>query len=257
MNQNPENCLRTFEQKVQSLTIACCEYPPPEVGLELQPLLKQLDASESALRLPEIVSGKLAEAFELRLETLRKSASMQSVPIVAICGTVNSGKSTITSSFLSEDGISRVLLGQREAYGTNRFVFWLPATWRGKEQAAQMEELIEQASGSKPEFLSDDPEQAAAQYNARADLQREFFIPLLAFDPKLDQGGIAFLDCPDIQRALDPKDLASFERRLAILKAMAPLCSAFVVVASGHRRRGASLRDRHSDKRPNSDLLCV
>ena len=235
MNQTPENCLSTFEQKVQSLTITCCKYPPPEVEFELRPLLNRLDASEPALRLPGIDCGKLADAFELRLETLRKSASMQSVPIVAICGTVNSGKSTITSSFLSEDGISRVLVGQREAYGTNRFVFWLPATWRGKEQAAQMEELIEQASGSKPEFLSDDPEQAAAQYNARADLQREFFIPLLAFDPKLDQGGIAFLDCPDIQRALDPKDLASFERRLAKLKAMAPLCSAFVVVASGQQ----------------------
>ncbi|MCB1093125.1 MAG: hypothetical protein KDL87_16420, partial [Verrucomicrobiae bacterium] len=185
MNHEQNVTVSVFNDEVGRLSIACSTYPPPVSDFKMLPLLEKLDASEPALQLADISSGKLVDEFNLRLETLRRVASMQMVPIVAICGTVNSGKSTITSSFLSERGKIRVPVGQREAQGTNRFVFWLPDAWKENVQADQMEELIERASGTKPELLSNDPEQAALQHNARADLQRDLFIPSPALDPEL------------------------------------------------------------------------
>jgi len=158
---------------------------------------------------------------------------MTQTPIVGVCGTVNSGKSTVVASMLSIEQQKRVLIGEFGEEGTHRFVFWLPAAWRGNGIDTAVEELIRSRTNCRPELLAEDPTEAAIQYNARHNRSREFNIPLLAFDAGLDAEGIAFLDCPDIQRSLDDSSQEfTATERLNTLRAMAPMCSAFIVVAS-------------------------
>lgn len=178
-------------------------------------------------------AGSVFRGFQQRLTALEQSERLEQTPIVGVCGTVNSGKSTVVAGFLSEEGKQRVLVGEMDAEGTHRFVFWLPAAWRDNGLREVVEEMIRSATATEPEELAKDPATAALQYNASRDRAHEFNIPLVAFDSRLDEAGIAFLDCPDTQRSLD-ETAEEFTARLRLerLKTIAPMCSAFVVVAS-------------------------
>jgi hypothetical protein len=172
-------------------------------------------------------------AFQGRLAAMAQAARLERTPIVGVCGTVNSGKSTVVAGFLSEEGQRRVLVGQLEKEGTHRFVFWLPEAWRDNGLGALVEEMILQQTDLMPELLAETPAEAAAQYNAAVNRAQMFNIPLMAYDSALDSGGIGFLDCPDIQRSLDNSvDEPTAHLRLERLVTIAPLCSAFVLVSS-------------------------
>lgn len=203
--------------------VATRVYPDPPDSFTLVDLIRDFDASGT----------KLQQDLQRRLASLEQARSLERVPLVGICGTVNSGKSTIVSGFLSESGSARVLVGELDKEGTHRFVFWLPALWRDNGLGEIVTKLIETATGVDPEHLAEDTQEAALQYNAARDQAHEFNIPLIAYDPRLDEAGIAFLDCPDTQRSLDEKSVDfTANLRLERLRTIAPMCSAFVVVAS-------------------------
>ena len=178
-------------------------------------------------------SGSIQQDFHRRQDTLKQAEKLEQVPIVAVCGTVNSGKSTIVAGMLSEAGSSRVLVGELDSEGTHRFVFWLPKSWRENGLGDVVAEMIRTVTGTHSEELADDPDKAALQYNSAHNRSHEFNIPLIAYDPCLDRNDMAFLDCPDIQRSLDDDtEEPTAHLRLKRLGSIAPMCSAFVVVAS-------------------------
>jgi hypothetical protein len=203
--------------------VATREYPDPQVSFTLNDLIRFFDETDTILQ----------QDFHRRLASLGQARHLERVPIVGVCGTVNSGKSTIVSGFLSESGVARVLVGELDKEGTHRFAFWLPASWRDNGLGEIVAKMIETATGIDPEDLAENPQDAALQYNAARDRAHEFNIPLIAYDPRLDEAGIAFLDCPDTQRSLDEESVDfTANLRLERLRTIAPMCSAFVVVAS-------------------------
>jgi len=155
-------------------------------------------------------------------------------PIIGVCGTMNSGKSTLVRSFLSHAGAKRVLVGDQQAEGTHRFVFWLPARWKADpETHRHLQEFIHSAFDREAEELSSDEGEAASQYNARASRLGELRLPLIAFDPMLDAANLAFLDCPDIQRSADEtRGEKTAQIRREALQLASRLCSAFVIVST-------------------------
>lgn len=218
------------ELKLGKRIVARIFHPPGGGVLKLESVLAACDAVSDD---SEIAEGSFTQAFRRRLDACHQAERLERTPIVGVCGTVNSGKSTVVAGFLSEAGRERVLVGQLEKEGTHRFVFWLPESWSGNGLGALVEELILKQTGKMPEMLAEIPGEAASQYNAAENRVQQFNIPLVAFDPALDSGGIAFLDCPDIQRSLDESiDESTAHLRLKRLATIAPLCSAFVLVSS-------------------------
>jgi hypothetical protein len=119
------------------------------------------------------------------------------VPIVAVAGLINSGKSSLVAAFLSPQSRTRVLRGISSREGTQRFTLWAPASW--KQDAAfrnQLEQMFTRVFRHAPEPLAETAETAHAQQRENESLD----VPLLAFDTALDLHGIALLDCPDVQR---------------------------------------------------------
>jgi len=188
-------------------------------------------------------------------------------PIVAVLGLLNAGKSSLVSTYLSDDNRRRILIGSANAQGTHRFVLWLPESWRSNQEMWQfIQERLRSVFSCESELLSADPEQAMAQYNdttprafrdanGRERFRETIEIPLVATDPQLDRWGLALMDCPDVQTGLLPNrsaiTLASekapshsvasdplfhersqsiADARLCVLASAAPLCSAFIVV---------------------------
>jgi hypothetical protein len=214
-----------FATAMLELPVATILYPASGESLRLADLLASCGDPQDG--------GSVTRVFQQRLTALEQAERLEQTPIVGVCGTVNSGKSTVVAGFLSEAGRQRVLVGEMDAEGTHRFVFWLPATWRDNGLGQLVEDMIRSATGTEPEKLAEDPAAAALQYNATRDRAHEFNIPLVAFDTRLDEAGIAFLDCPDTQRSLDETaEEFTAMLRLERLKTIAPMCSAFVVVAS-------------------------
>ncbi len=215
-----------------SKTVGAIIYPPGQEGLSVASLVAACDAVPDKANscLPE---GGFSRALAARADAVSRAAKLEQVPIVGVCGTVNSGKSTLVAGFLSEDGRRRVLVGELDAEGTHRFVFWLPASWRENGLGEAVADMVRSATGTEPENLAEDPATAAVQYNAAQDRTHEFNIPLIAYDERLEEADIAFLDCPDTQRSLDEAtEEFTAALRLERLKTIAPMCSAFVVVAS-------------------------
>ena len=166
-----------------------------------------------------------------------ESNEKQHIPVAGVCGTLNSGKSTLVSAFLSPRGRDRVLVGCLDtAKASNRFTLWMPESWRdNKPLLAALDGIVESILGRAPELLAEDSGEALAQQNAHgaSDISGQIEILLLAFDEGLDSLGFALLDCPDIQGSADTTTSESTcsIRREALEKA-ARLCSSFVVVAS-------------------------
>ena len=209
----------------------------------------------------------LASEIQKMLKQALRCCQAPAAPIVAVLGLLNAGKSSLVSTYLSDDNRRRILIGSANSQGTHRFVLWLPESWRRNQELWQfIQERLLSVFGCESELLSFDPEHAMAQYNdttPRAFLDttgierfRETIeIPLVATDPQLDRWGLALMDCPDVQTGLLPNrskvTLASekepsfssanaplfhertqsiADARLSVLANAAPLCSAFVVV---------------------------
>lgn len=155
------------------------------------------------------------------------------VPIVAVTGLLNAGKSSLVAAFLSPEGRRRVLRGIGSSAGTHRFVLWVPRAWAVEEAMREgLSALLVEVFGEPPEPLAEDPAAAREQQRRWQDLSR----PLVALDPALDQHRICLLDCPDIQRrevvpgpgSEGGSPVGSARRRA--LKAAGELCAAVVVV---------------------------
>ena len=148
------------------------------------------------------------------------------VPLIAVAGLINSGKSSLVASFLSTPGRGRVLRGMHSREGTQRFTLWAPNTWE-KDPAfrTRLDEMLTRVFRHAPEPLSADPTMAAEQQRAKDSLA----VPLIAFDAALDAHQLGLLDCPDIQRP-QPGEEAGTNARLEALAAAGEICAGVLVV---------------------------
>lgn len=219
---------------------------------------------------------EIAEKLRGLAEQLRVFENISRCPILAITGLLNAGKSSLLATYLSPANRRRVLRGLGNQAGTHRFVLWLPQIWWNEADLLNtLVSFLTNLFGHPPEHLSDDPAQAALQYNGRinphallqhassqmasaprGDLAPEsqlkpqpveadaeaidpMSVPLIAYDPGLDDLKIGLVDCPDIQtgfysgmsalRGISGAELA--ESRKQHLARVGRLCSAFVVVS--------------------------
>lgn len=187
--------------------------------------------AKSLLELLDLSHADLAAVLRERLAGLEAARDLARTPIIGVCGTVNSGKSTLVASFLSEANRPRVLIGDCAEQATQQFVFWLPESAR--KDAGFLGAFSHQFQAhfcAKPAWLSEHPDEAAQQVNATSE-GADFALPLLAFDPRLESHHLGFLDCPDIQRIDEGAAVGSNPRLHALIRG-ARLCSAFVVVTS-------------------------
>ena len=174
---------------------------------------------------------------------LHWAAEVVHYPTVAIAGMLNSGKTSLVATFLSEAGRKRTLRGTGNHEGTHRFVLWLPEKWKSDQECFSMlVARIGDVLGTVPEMLATDPSAAHRQYNNATKSLAAASVPLIATDPGLDRSGIALLDCPDIVSDA-AFGLGSPEQRRELLGRSATLCSSFVVVASPEQSRDATLSE--------------
>ena len=172
---------------------------------------------------------------------LHSAAQLVNWPTVAIAGMLNSGKTSLVATFLSEKGRSRTLRGDNNDQGTHRFVLWLPAAWQNDSDLwGLLMSRIGDAVGQPPEMLAENPEQAHRQYSNRNGNADALQVPLVATDPGLEAAGIGLLDCPDIVSD-ESFGLGSPQIRREILGRAATLCSAFMVVTSAESSRDQAL----------------
>ncbi|EMI56541.1 hypothetical protein [Rhodopirellula sallentina] len=164
-------------------------------------------------------------------------------PTIAVAGMLNSGKTSLVSSFLSPAGQARTLRGTSNREGTHRFVLWLPQSWRDDvELWSLLVSRIGDSLGHPPEDLSENPDQAASQYNNRSGDHSQLSVALLATDPALDELGVGLLDCPDIVSD-EELGLGSPKERKELLGRAATLCSAFLIVTDAASSRDTTLAD--------------
>jgi hypothetical protein len=148
------------------------------------------------------------------------------VPLVAIAGLINSGKSSLVASFLSDSGRRRVLRGMHSREGTQRFTLWAPANWENDAPFRnRLDEMLTRVFRHAPEPLSVDAQTASEQQRTKGALA----VPLLAFDAALEAHQIGLLDCPDIQRP-QPGEEAGTNARLEALAAAGEICAGVIVV---------------------------
>lgn len=158
------------------------------------------------------------------------AAQLADFPIVAIAGMLNSGKTSLVATFLSESGRLRSLRGESNDAGTHRFVLWLPHSWRSDPEVwGLLMSRLGEALGQPPQMLSDDPAVAHQQYNNATGESDALAIPLVATDPQLDQSCVGLLDCPDIVTS-EAFGRGTVQVRKDLLRRAATLCSAFVMV---------------------------
>jgi len=158
------------------------------------------------------------------------------VPVIAICGGKNAGKSTLTASLLSPECSTFVLRGGGRNTATHRFVLWCPLSWKEDEDRRTcLQELIQAAFNFKGKFeeLGADIGQAHRQYNAQGASLESLYVPLVGYDKELDEKGLAILDCPDLD---SPFDIHSRERTAQVrrdaVKNAASLCAGFIALGT-------------------------
>lgn len=188
-----------------------------------------------------MLAPQIAEEIEVNINQLNDSELLKQ-PIVAVCGLMNSGKSTFVAHQLSEDGRKRILIGDTNATATHRFVFWLPTSWKQFETV--FKERLKDVFGFSPELLADVTEDAHKAYNANStEVEALFNTPIFAYDSKLDELKLAVLDCPDIQRSQSPQNREKTAHlRGEMLRKASVLCSAFVLVSSQEQQETESLQ---------------
>lgn len=209
------------------------------------PLLRTYpnDGRESFLGALQRIDASVAAEVSSAGKQLHWAAEVVNYPTVAIAGMLNSGKTSLVATFLSEQGKKRTLRGTGNHEGTHRFVLWLPEKWRADQECfGMLISRIGEALGTTPEMLSTDPAEAHRQYNNAVKSVAAASVPLIATDEGLDAAGIALLDCPDVVSDA-AFGLGSPEQRRELLGKSATLCSAFIVVASAEQTRDATLSD--------------
>ncbi len=156
------------------------------------------------------------------------------LPIVAVAGLLNAGKSSTVATFLSSAGRQRVLCGVGTEEATHRFVLWCPRSWERDElRRAALLEVLGNVFGAAVEPLSEDPAAAHRQYNCQDGIGGKFNIPLVAFDEGLDGGEFAILDCPDVERPLpNTAGTHTSQFRLEVLKKASSIASYLLMIAS-------------------------
>lgn len=186
---------------------------------------------------PGTLREALSEAREKKLyESLLRHLRLMdlSLPVVAVAGLVDGGKSSTVRTFLSPAGRERVLCGMGEEEATQRFVLWCPRSWERDEiRHTSLLDVLGTVFGTSLELLSEDPDEAHRQYNFHSGTGDAFNTPLVAFDDGLDAAEFAILDCPDVERKFPG---ASGEHtchlRLDVLKKASAIASALLVVAN-------------------------
>ena len=187
---------------------------------------------------PSVVNDLLASGRQLHT-----AERLVDWPTVAISGMLNSGKTSLVATFLSEKGRARTLRGTNNAQGTHRFVLWLPKAWESDSELwGLLMSRIGDALGHAPEMLSEVPAEAHQQYNNRTGDEHCLSVPLVATDPQLDSAGIGLLDCPDIVSD-EALGLGSPQVRRELLGRAATLCSAFLIVTAAESSRDGTLGD--------------
>ena len=177
------------------------------------------------LELLKRYDGEVAAGWE-RAASLAQV--LLSVPIMAIAGLNDQGKSSLVASFLSDAGQKRVLRGTRGREGTFRFTLWLPEAWaKDLELRRSLENEFASIFGCALEPLPEEPGAARAAQNDAALLE----VPLLSWDAKLDDLKIGLLDCPDVQKLPPGSEAAAPARRLALLERAGRICAATIIVA--------------------------
>ena len=198
---------------------------------------------ESFLNALRRLSPDVADSLRASGRQLHTAAQLVDWPTVAIAGMLNSGKTSLVATFLSESGRLRTLRGANNDQGTHRFVLWLPSAWKKDVDLwGLLMSRIGDAIGQPPEMLAEDPASAHQQYNNRDGDEHSLSVPLVATDGQLDSVGIGLLDCPDIVSD-EAFGLGSPLVRRQVLGRAATLCSAFMVVSSAESSRDGTLGD--------------
>ncbi len=176
----------------------------------------------SALEALRRLEGPHAERLERDAEFVRHFARL---PIFAVAGLKNAGKSTLISTFLTPENRKRIPRGLQIKLGTQRFTLWLPARWEREAGLLQrLKSRLAGVFGHATEALAADPEEAIRQQTKSDGIDR----PLLAFDKGLDDPGIALVDCPDIETVLGETPEAN--ARLRMLALTRDFCAGAIVV---------------------------
>ena len=99
---------------------------------------------------PEAANDMLAAGRQLH--TAEKLVDW---PTVAVAGMLNSGKTSLVATFLSDEGRKRTLRGANNDQGTHRFVLWLPQAWQNDAELwGLLMSRIGYAIGHPPEMLA-------------------------------------------------------------------------------------------------------
>jgi len=194
-------------------------WPPGNEGMTL---LEALEAADGA---------SLARELRSSFQAAQAQIAMLKHPIIAVPGELNSGKSSVTASFLSQEGRKRIPRGTAEQKGTHRFVYWTPSKWLSEPALKEaFLSLLSAVHGPNYEFLSEEPGMAAEQYRSGRDNVEELHVPLIASDTELDRLGFCVLDCPDVQTKDRGRDAEDHNSRLDILARTVQICSAVLLV---------------------------
>lgn len=206
-------------------------WPDANRKLNLFEAIEQFDNKKLASELKNLLAIHAAQS-----EMLRR-------PIVGVLGELNSGKSSVVSSFLSAAGRARLPRGEENSKGTHRFVYWLPASWSEENEVqSACYELLAKTHGNSKEMLSEDITKAEQQYRSGRDDLERLGTPLIANDPQLDSISVAFLDCPDVQTKDGADESSSENPRLDFIRKSANLCSAFLLVWEKSKLRDKMLK---------------
>jgi hypothetical protein len=176
------------------------------------------------------------DSWDRQITICRESSKLAKIPIVAVLGELNGGKSSAVASLLDKKDQDFVLIGGEDEKGTHRFVYWLPASWEKGDAWDEFVTLAKTAHKNEiPERLDQkDPIKAAKQQNAGWKNPEKIKIPLVGFSKKLDELKLGLLDCPDFQTG----ERKERDARLDMVKDAAEVSSAFLVVWKGSFRQG-------------------
>jgi|GEM_PF-2096043 len=181
------------------------------------------------------------------VDQLKHSQALAKAPILGIIGELNSGKSSVVSSFLAPESQGRIPRGLADASGTHRFIYWVPDSWKGTTKIELFQSWMQTQHGKQYEFLPEDTVASASAYNQGRDDRTVFEVPLIAFDSKLSEGTpmVALLDSPDFQTASRKSDGSSHRDkiRMDFIVDASELCSALLLVWSRSTLRGDAFYD--------------
>ncbi|GIW89840.1 MAG: hypothetical protein KatS3mg109_0272 [Pirellulaceae bacterium] len=222
-------------------------------SLRDRPVLRRVDPPHGSLTLEDLLNDEelrkpaheLADAFQI----LKLRHALADCPIIGVVGELNAGKSSVVAAFLSKEGQARIPRGYEDRYGTHRFVYWVPHSWRKIEEIwREFRETLVRAHGSDDfEELPESPDEAAQMYASGENDPELFAKPIIAFDEGLERLGLALLDCPDFQTEESKKWKGKGKTRLDFLKEASRLCSAILFVCEPAHGRDGRIRKAFRD----------